>query len=252
MRVLTTMKKIIILLGVLITITAARLTFAQVTEGIITYEVRVNMHKTLPPEREQLRNMIPEFRTSKMQLFFNANESLFKPLEEEPDDEEMAHNGGMQMRIRMPQNEVYLDHSTFRKILLREFAGKNFLIEDTLKITPWKLSDETRLILGYNCKSATFYNEESKQHITAWYTDQLRPFLGPDDFHSLPGAVLLVDINEGECVIAALSVDGRSPNKNELRIPAKGIKTTNAEFRKFVTEQTERMRANGANVIIRN
>ena len=40
--------------------------------------------------------------------------------------------------------------------------------------------------------------------------------------------------------------------KNELKVPSSGTKTTEEEFRKMVETQTERMRANGGNIIIRN
>ncbi|MDZ7650694.1 MAG: hypothetical protein U5K54_28120 [Cytophagales bacterium] len=65
------MKKMILLLGVLVSLTAAHVVFGQ-TSGVITYEIKVNMHRRLPPERADMKAMIPEFRTTKEQLFFNG------------------------------------------------------------------------------------------------------------------------------------------------------------------------------------
>ena len=244
------MKKIMILLGIAVSLTAAHIVFAQVNEGVITYAVKVNMHRTLPPDRQEMRNMVPEFRTTKDQLFFNAKESLYKPLPEE--DEDFGDGNGVQIRMRVPQNEVYVDQANSKRILLNEFMGKKYLIEDSLKLTPWKFGTETKAIKGYDCKQASFYNEERKQNVVAWYTDKLRPFLGPENFNTLPGAVLEVDINNGERVISVLSIEQRPLKKSELKMPTSGTKTTEAEYRKLVNEQMERMRANGANVIIRN
>jgi GLPGLI family protein len=106
--------------------------------------------------------------------------------------------------------------------------------------------------MGYECKQASLYNEERKQNIIAWYTMQLRSFLGPESFNTLPGAVLQIDINEGERVITSKKLDARPLKKNELKVPSSGTKITRAEFRKMMDQQMERMRANGANVIIRN
>lgn len=243
------MKKILLLLGVLVSLTAAQVVFGQT--GVITYEVKVNIHRTLPKEREEMKQMIPEFRTHQDQLFFNATESLHKPVEEEDEDDDMD-NGAMRMRIHRPMNETYFNQDQAKRIRLQEFMGKKYLIEDSLKLTPWKFGTETKTISGHVCKQASYYNEERKQAIVAWYTDKLRPFLGPENFNTLPGAILQVDINDGERTITAKNVELRPLKKNELKVPSGGTKTTEDEFRKMMEAQMERMRANGGNIIIRN
>ncbi len=245
------MKRIMIAIGILATIAAAQVIFAQTSQGIITYEVKVNMHRTLPTDRQEMKTMIPEFRTNKEQLFYNENESLYKPIIEEEEDEDFE-TPRPRMQIRMPQNETYINQSQSKRISLQEFMGKKFLIEDTLRLRAWKLEADTKEIKGHLCKQATFYNEERKQNIVAWYTDKLRPFLGPDNFNTLPGAVLQVDINDGERTITAINLEQRQLKKGELKIPTGGTKTTETEFRKMMDEQMQRMRANGGNVIIRN
>jgi GLPGLI family protein len=249
MKISKTMKRILLLLGVLVSLTAAQVVFGQ-TEGMISYEIKVNIHRTLPKDRQEMKSMIPEFRTHQDQMFFNATESLYKPVEED-EDEDMDH-GGMQMRIQRPKNETYINQNTFKRVSLQEFMGKKYLIEDSLKLMPWKLGTEIKEVKGYPCKQASFYNEERKQNVVAWYTDKLRPLLGPENFGTLPGAVLEVNINDGERTITARTIELRPLKKNEMKIPAGGVKTTEPEYRKMVNEQMERMRANGGNIIIRN
>jgi GLPGLI family protein len=197
-----------------------------------------------------MKSMIPEFRINKDQLVFNATESLYKPVEEEEEDEEVD-NGSMRMRFSRPKNELYVNQADSRRVRLQEFMDKKYLIEDSLTLTAWKFGTETKEIKGYVCRQATFFNEERKQNIVAWYTDKLRPFLGPESFNTLPGGVLQVDINDGERVVTAQTIEFRPLKKNEIKIPSGGTKTTEAEFRKMMNEQMERMRANGGNIIIR-
>jgi GLPGLI family protein len=251
MEISTTMKKIILVLGILVCLTAAHFTFGQVAEGVIIFEDKLNVHRTLPPDRQEMKNMIPEFRTSQQQLAFNATESLYKRLEEDVADEDVE-GPGMRMTFRMPQNEFYINQNESKRSVLQEFMGKKYLIEDSLKVTPWKLSNEVKEVKGYQCKKATYYNEERKQNITAWYTDKLRPFLGPEGFTTLPGAVLMVDINDGERTLTAMKIEPKPLKKGDLKLSTGGIKTTEPEFRKLREAQMERMRANGGNVIIRN
>ena len=46
--------------------------FAQNNEGIIIFEEKVNVHRTLPPDAEDMKAMIPEFRTHQRDCFFMA------------------------------------------------------------------------------------------------------------------------------------------------------------------------------------
>ncbi len=247
------MKKILILVGILVSITVAHIVKGQTSEGVILYEMKVNLHRRIPPGQEDMKAMMPEFRTTKAQVFFNGLESLFKPVIEDEEDENPDH-GGVQIKIRQPNDEIYIRPETNTVIAKREFMGKDYLIADTLKVAPWKFGSETKEIQGYICKQA-FYTDTSladrKQEVTAWYSDQLRPMLGPEQYGTLPGAVLAVDINNGERVLVARKIEWRALKKNELKAPAGGTKVTQKEYRKLVDEQMAKMRANGG-VVIRN
>lgn len=260
------MKRIIILVGVIVSLVAGvNVMTAQTTEGVIDYEVKIDNHRRIPKEREEMKAMIPQFRTERYQAFFNANESLYKKVEED-EEQDMSHNpagGGMQIRMRIPKTEIYLDNTTQQRLALQEFMGKEYLVGDTLKVAPWKFGDEVKTIQGYECKMAYYTDETNptnKQEITAWYTDKIRPFLGPDRYQSLPGTILAIDINNGERVIVAKSIEIRSLGKKELVAPAKGTKVTQAQYRAIVDEQLKKMGVGpngtgggaGGTVIIRN
>ena len=226
----------------------AQLVYAQ--EGVITYENTMNMHRRLGPEQEAMKSMIPEYRTAKQQLFYGAQESLYRPLEE--DEEYTASGGGMRINMRVPLNESYFNQEAGQKVLLTEFMGKKYIIEDSIRISPWKFGTETKEIQGYTCKQAYYEDEAKKLAVVAWYTDKLRPALGPESYNTLPGAVLAVDINNGERVIKAIKVEQRPLKKGEISRPSKGQKISQQEYQAMVDEQMERMRQNGGrNMIIR-
>lgn len=252
------------MLGMLVCILAAHAVFAQ--QGVITYENRINMHRNIPADRQEMKAMVPEFRTTKMQLIFNDEESLYKPIIED-EEEQFSGSGGVRMSFRMPKTETYTNSSTSMILSLQELTGKKYLITDTVKMSPWKLGTETKDILSYTCRMAYFtltqettsmrvengvVTPEKKtitQEITAWYTDQIRPSLGPERFNTLPGTVLALDVNNGERVIVARNVELRELKKDELKVPDASSKVTQAEFRKLQEEQMERMRANGRTFI---
>jgi GLPGLI family protein len=229
------MKKLILFLGIGL-ITPIGIVFGQNQEGVITYEIRINVHRTLPPDQEGRKAMIPEFRTFKEQLYFNAGESLCKPLIEDEEDDD-SDRGGRPRRRFQPRTQVYCNQSSGKITTLQELSGKNYLISDSVKVAPWKLGTDLKTVQGYVCKQAYYTDDERKQTITAWYTDVLRSFLGPDRYNSLPGAVLAIDINNGERVIAATQIEVRPLKKNELKEPTIGQKITEKEFRKLMQEQ---------------
>jgi GLPGLI family protein len=229
------MKRIVVLLST-ITLFALDTAHGQQQEGVITYEIRINNHRQLPPGQEGRKAMIPEFRTIKEQLFFNAAASLCKPLIEDDDNDDA--NNGRRPRFRM-RNETYCDQGSGKITLVQQdLIGKTYLIADSVKVAPWKFGTDVKTVQGYDCHQAYYTAEdERKQTITAWYSDKLRPSLGPDRFNTLPGAVLAVDINNGERVFVATKIELRPLKKDELNEPTDGQKTTQAEYRKIMQEE---------------
>ncbi|MBC5994650.1 GLPGLI family protein [Pontibacter cellulosilyticus] len=245
------MKSTLTIVGTLVLMLVSQFTFAQ-EQGAITYETKLNMHRNIPAERAQMKDMIPEYRTVRNILTFNAAESLYKPLIDEQDDMAAASGGsGQFVMVRTPQNQTYINTSQDKRVLLREFMGKTYITQDSLSIMPWKFGDETKTIQGYTCKQAFYTDEKSGKTTVAWYTDKLRPNLGPDNFTSLPGAVLEIDFDNGLRVTRATKVDFKPLKKNDLVEPTKGEKVTNQQYQAMVEEQMKQC-GNGNNFIIRN
>ena len=228
------------MLAGVMTAAISKIAFAQ-TEGVITYEVTINMHRNLSPEREGMKAMVPEFRTFKQQLFFNANESLYKPLIEDDDEEENSGGGGGGMRrFRFAGAINYTNPSSTQFLSQMDVFGKKYLITDTLKPAPWKFGTETKTVQGYECMQAYYTtSDERKQTITAWYTTKLPAMLGPERYNTLPGAVLAVDINNAERVIVTKSIEFRPLTKREMKVPDEGQKVTSEEFRKIKEQRNQ-------------
>jgi GLPGLI family protein len=224
---------------------------AQNNEGIILFEEKVNVHRSLPPEAEDMKAMIPEFRIHQSELLFNATESLYRNIEEEEEEEDDPGEGGMVMKIQRPEVIFYRDFAAKRKTDFREFMGKNYLIVDTLAGGNWKVTAETKKVLDYDCMKATTTDTVRKREITAWFTADLALSAGPQAFGQLPGTILEIDINNGEIVLAAKKVEFKKLKKGDIAAPTKGEKTTEAEFQKKVADF---LRENGGSSmkIIRN
>lgn len=141
----------------------------------------------------------------------------------------------------------YVNSDTEARLSQMEFMGKMYLISDTLTVLPWKFSEEEKSILGYTCKLATYYDTAQKQNINAWYSMQLRPYIGPDVYGTLPGTVLELEFVERSTTMTAVLVSDKKLRKNDIQIPTSGTKITRAEFNILMKEQMEKMRQNGFN-----
>lgn len=219
-------------------------------QGLIIFEQKTNLHRRIPPENEDLKKMMPEFQTTKHELLFKENESLYRPMDEEDDMPGGPGGGGMTMRFRRPETIIYRNHDTEYQIAQRSVFEKKYLVEDTLKIAPWKLGPETKTILGHLCNKASLTTETrrdtilSKNRVTAWFAPDVYSPFGPESFGGLPGMILALDINEGEVVYMAKSIDEKTDLK-DLKAPVKGEKISGAEFQKLMDERMKEFQRNG-------
>ena len=225
------MKQIIALLFALVIFQWAT---AQVKEGKIVFEEKIDVHRRIPKENEQMRAMLPQFRTNKYELLFADNKSLYQKQEEETDLSEQPQ-GGMVMRFGGADNIYFKDFTLQKSIEKRDLMEKEFIVEDSIRNITWKLVDgETKTILNHVCKKATGKSERGLD-LVAWYTEDILLSSGPAQFSGLPGLILALDIAEGEIVITAQEIND-SVKKTDIKAPTKGKKVTPAEFAKIRKE----------------
>ena len=149
------MKKIITLM--VVTLGLVTSVMAQMKEGKIVYERKINMYRMVTDP--EMRARIPEFRTSQFELLFNEQASLFRTVPDDEAPDPFANNGGdrggQRFMFRMPETSTYTNLSTQTQYESRAMFEKNFLIVDSLKPLKWKISEETKIIAKHLCKKAT-------------------------------------------------------------------------------------------------
>ena len=267
-----------ILLVLLVAITVCEVVTAQTKQGTINYERKINLWKRI--RDEQRRANVPEFRSTKHVLTFNDTVSLYKTIKEE--DEINPFEGGGEGRgfgggggrgrmFGSNDGDLFKNFSTGMSIQATEQSGKDFLISDTIKNQPWKITGETKTILGFNCHKATLKqkggfggggfgdnggNRRNRElppdmqappatdttkrvpqeiEVVAWFADKILAPVGPDNYGQLPGAILEVNIDNGFMVFTATEIkDLKSPK--DLKEPKKGKPVTRAEFRKMMMD----------------
>ena len=194
------------------------------------------MHKRLPPENENMKSMIPQFSTFKMQLAFSGEQSLFTSMEQNDDIRDQAGQDGQRMVIRMNagNDQVYKDYAAGKVTELRELGPKKYLVEDSIRKLAWKLTEDTMTIKGFHCKKAQTKNRQG-DNVVAWYTEEIPCPSGPDQFGGLPGLILQVDLGDGWMVSKAVEISTQ-PSGMVVKAPEGGKKITREEFQKMRDE----------------
>ena len=229
------MKKIIFLLAFCLPVFLN----AQNKEGKIIYNEKTNIKIELPDDMKQHAKNMPSGAESKMQLFFNENESLYKeaPKEEEAPEVDPMQSGFQMKIMGANQNSlIYYNRTEGQKLESKDLFGKQFLINSKPEEGKWKMTGEQKTVAGYNCMSAEMTEPNPRKEgetITtkAWFAPEIPHSIGPGNFQGLPGAILEVHykqnsvevtITAAEIVFAAL--------ENAIEKPSEGKEVTEEEF----------------------
>ncbi len=225
--------------------------FGQNNQGEIIYEDKFNVHKNLPEEMADLKDRIPEFRTSKKILLFNSEEALYvnKPKTEEEKKKQQefrgkrgGRGGGMRGRfgrMNRENNKLYTDLKEKSFVDSKDFFGKKFLVEGNREVLKWKMTGKQKQVGEYLCQQATY--QDTSQTVEAWFTPMIPVATGPGNYMGLPGLVLHVDIDNGTRQITAIDIDLKKLAVNALEKPSEGKKMSQEEFNKLQDEKMEEM-----------
>ncbi|HXB91625.1 MAG TPA: GLPGLI family protein [Puia sp.] len=208
-------------------------------EGKVIYDRKVNLRRRI--KDENMKAMLPEFNTSRNELDFSGDESVYRNVAEAEDIRDKAgeENNGMVIRFNNggANDQTYKNYAADKSLEQREMGPHKYLIEDTLRKINWKLeSAETRTMLGYACKKATMTGRDGMT-VVAWYAEDIVSSSGPESFGGLPGLILELNMNDAEIVFTAREIVGKGFDKSIVKAPTEGKKITRAAFQKMMEEQ---------------
>jgi GLPGLI family protein len=88
----------------------------------------------------------------------------------------------------------------------KQIAGTNFVIADSIPKIEWKITNENREIVGYNCRKAVGKIMEDV-YVFAFYTDDITISGGPCSINGLPGMIFRLTIPRLYTSYVATKVD---------------------------------------------
>ncbi len=203
------------------TILFAQNTFAQaiIIEKVkIEFERQVNVWAGLSGDfADRIKQNTPQYNSTFFNFESDGNKSLYSPV---PQKETATSSRGFFMSSPASDNIVYSDFEKKSSVALKNVFEKSYMIEDSLRIAKWKITNDFREIAGYNCRRATTIIMDSI-FVVAFYTDEIMIPGGPESFNGLPGMIMGLVINRLHTTWYATKVNVTGVNSSVIQPPAK-------------------------------
>ena len=159
--------------------------------------------------------------------------------------------GDVNIRIRTrgrlrERTVTYTDLEAWTTTEQKDFLGRTFLIRGDRPEYAWRLTGQQSEYLGFACQHAV--TEADSATVEAWFAPELPVSVGPASFGGLPGAILVLSIDDGNLTTwNATHVSPGTPEEALMAAPEKGRELTREEFDVIVKEKTEEMQNQGGN-----
>jgi len=202
-----------------------------------------------------LGDMLPKEMNTAWTLSFDKTLSVYRTSDEqETEDIELkSDDGSFEMVLGTNDTEeiLFIDQKTKESLYQTSFMEKEFLITSDLTKHKWKITNERIKYLDFVCQKATMTEtvlpspgseEPAKEvEVVAWFTSEIPASVGPRSYNQLPGAILMVSVDDGKTEIKATFVNVEPLAADLLIKPTKGQKVTSEEYEKIMAEKMKEM-----------
>lgn len=182
-----------------------------------TVYVRQLYKEVSPRWYDMIKDRVPETFISYSDFTGDNSKSIYKPGREVPSDPRMRND------FAADKNVVYTDYANGRSTTQKPVFEETFLVEDSLAKIKWKLTADTRVIAGFECRKAIGIMNDSIG-VFAFYTDELMISGGPESVHGLPGMILGMGVPRLHTTWFATKVEVNGVNMNTVTPATKGKK----------------------------
>ncbi len=182
-----------------------------------TVYVRQLYKEVSPRWFEMIKDRLPETMLSYFDFIGDSTRSIYKP------GKEVASDPRMRNEFATDKNVIFTDYKTGRSISQKPVFEETFLVEDSIAKIKWKLTSDTRIIAGFECRKAVGILRDSIG-VFAFYTDELLVSGGPESIHGLPGMILGMGVPRLHATWFATKVEVNGVNLNAATPATKGKK----------------------------
>jgi GLPGLI family protein len=185
-----------------------------ITKAVIEYEVTSNIQKTMGNGtfEDMIKDKLPQFKIGYYDFTFADDKSIYK-FDHWSDESKKIPTW---WRSGDEENVWYCDFKTGKLSMLKNIDGSDLNIQDSLRKMQWRITNDNRVIAGFNCRKAVAIIFDSV-YVFAFYTDEIMISGGPCSINGLPGMILGVTIPRLYTSWIATKVVVNDVNENEIK-----------------------------------
>ena len=207
-----------------------------ISKAVIEYEVKSNIKKTMGNGTfdDLIKDQIPQFKTGYYNFTFADNKSIYQF----DHWDEQSKKVPQYWRKSDEENVWYYDYNAGKYNMQKNVYGSNFNVEDSIPKLQWRITNENRIIAGFNCRKAVATIFDSV-YVFAFYTDEITIPGGPCSINGLPGMILGVTIPRLYTSWIATKVMLNGVDQNSIRPVSVKKNYSMKDLESMITERTK-------------
>jgi len=213
----------------------------------IEFEKTVAVHayyKSVDPGwYEEIRERLPQTAITYHEFIGDTSSSLYRPGREAQMDPRFWY------RPVADRNVVHTDYRQAKVTAQLPVYEQTYLMEDSLTRIRWKLTADTRVVAGYECRKAIGILDDSVA-IFAFYTDEILIPGGPERVQGLPGMILGMGVPRLHTTWFATKVDVFDVPMQAVKPATKGKKTSRAAMMKAIGDVLREWGTYGSKMVV--
>lgn len=208
-----------------------------------TVYVKQLIKATEPEWYEFAKDRLPEKSVTYFDFIGDTTRSVYKPGREAPFDPKSFFQG------IADKNVVYNDYRAGTTVTQKPVFEETFLVQDSLLNIRWKLTADTRVIAGFECRKAIGLFDDSLT-LFAFYTDEILPNGGPESANGLPGMILGLGMPRIHTTWFATKVEVNGVDMKKVAPVSKGKKVDRRSMIQSIDKVLKNWGSYGKNLIL--
>ncbi|HEU4632807.1 MAG TPA: GLPGLI family protein [Flavisolibacter sp.] len=208
-----------------------------------TVYVKQLIKATEPEWYEFAKDRLPEKSITYFDFIGDTVRSVYKPGREVPYDPRSFFQG------IADRNVVYNDYRAGTTITQKPVFEETFLVQDSLLKIKWKLTADTRIVAGFECRKAIGLFDDSLT-LFAFYTDEILPNGGPESANGLPGMILGLGMPRIHTTWFATKVEVNGVDMKKVAPVSKGKKVDRRSMIQSIDKVLKNWGSYGKNLIL--
>lgn len=195
------------------------LVFSSIVFSQNNYQVKYKMTTLF----DGIKNYDAKLTFSEQKSCFEYKLSIKDTATIEREDE----NGNIKLTIPNKNQQTIFINYNDKNITELKSLKSAYLVEDTLSVPKWNITDEIKNVNNYQCQKATTFFKGREYEV--WYAIEYPTIFGPWKLNGLPGLIIFAQDKKSEVFFEAIEIKKTDENTCQIDNSIKNISKNDFE-----------------------